>query len=336
MCGHLARPLQDEGNLVRGSFLAMVSLLVAAAVLSPNAVGNSVRSFAGESRQRHEQPDSPFSTTVEITVASGDDDAGQEPLGCLPLTSNAEVYFGRCSNGLPITSGFRFGLVPVPHGAQILEAHLRFTVDGPYQEAIAVRFYGESSGDAAGFGLSDGPAARSLLLDFPVDWTLVPADPWQMGTTRNSPALTAIVQAIVNRADWSAGNALAIISVYAGPASGPALHRRVFAWDRHQPSPAVLSIRYAFPPGPTETPTATATQTPTRTATPTSTPIPTFTLAPTSTTTPTLTPTPTETLSPTATATPIETPSPTETAAPLLPALWMPLMMQEALLAMTG
>lgn len=54
----------------------------------------------------------------------------------------------------------------------------------------------------------------------------------ELGQTRTSPDLTAIVQEILNRPDWASGNALAIIVKNAGPASGPLLHRRVIGYER--------------------------------------------------------------------------------------------------------
>jgi hypothetical protein len=65
-----------------------------------------------------------------------------------------------------------------------------------------------------------------------VDWEITAGDPWTLGETRQSPDLTAIVQAIVDRHDWSSGNALAIITQNVGTATGTWRHRRVIGFDR--------------------------------------------------------------------------------------------------------
>ncbi len=77
-------------------------------------------------------PAPPVTTTVEARVLQGSDDAGHDPgRNCAYSISSNEIYFGECYDGKNITSGFRFPNVPVPRGATIVEAYIRFTVDGP-------------------------------------------------------------------------------------------------------------------------------------------------------------------------------------------------------------
>ena len=76
------------------------------------------------------------------------------------------------------------------------------------------------------------PDNRPLIPDVMADWQITPSDPWTLGETRDSPPLTAIVQAIVDRSDWSSGNALAIITQNVGTATGTWRHRRVIGYER--------------------------------------------------------------------------------------------------------
>jgi hypothetical protein len=189
-------------------------------------------------------------------VSSGTDDAGTDPRfgGCVYTTSANEIYFGQCSNGQNVTSGFRFPNVTLPPGAQIAAAYLEFTVDGPYTDELTVAFYGQASGNAqpsrvhvnrsngrvAFYGQASGNAQPFSFSSRPknrpltqasVTWR-IPASDWELGQTRTSPDLTAIVQEILNRPDWVSGNALAIIVKNAGTASGPNRHRRVIGYER--------------------------------------------------------------------------------------------------------
>lgn len=166
-------------------------------------------------------------------VSSGTDDAGTDPRfgRCVYTASANEIYFGQCPNGQNITSGFRFPNVTLPQGAQIAEAYLEFTVDGPYTDELTLVFYGEAGGNAQPFSFSSRPENRPLP-QASAAWQIPASDRWELGQTRTSPDLTAIVQEILNRPDWVSGNALAIIVKNAGPASGPNLHRRVIGYER--------------------------------------------------------------------------------------------------------
>lgn len=193
--------------------------------------------------------------TIEIPIAAGSDDAGINAAWdwCTYGTNHNEIYFGQCADGTGITSGFRFANVPVPRGATITDASIRFTVDGPYVGSLTVRFAGEASGDAATFSDTSRPDNRPLIPDVFVDWQITPGDPWTLGETRYSPPLTPILQAIVNRPDWDSGHALAIITQNVGTASGNWPHRRVIAYERGSWFPgseyaARLVVTYADTP----------------------------------------------------------------------------------------
>lgn len=180
------------------------------------------------------QPNSPKATTIQVRISAGSDDAGPNPNNpnCTYSISWNEIYFGECKDGSDITSGFRFTNVQLPRNARIRNAYLRFTVDGPYTDDIMVSFHGEASGSAHTFSANDRPESRPLIPDQSAVWHIPSTDAWKLGEVRNSPSLTNIIQAIVDRPDWASGHALAIIVKNAGPASGPWRHRRVIGYER--------------------------------------------------------------------------------------------------------
>lgn len=94
-------------------------------------------------------------------VTASADDAGPNP-SCVYRTYWNEIYFGECTNHQEIVSGFRFSNVNIPDGAQIVEAYLEFTVDGPYTDELTVAFYGEASGNAQPFSYASRPNNRPL------------------------------------------------------------------------------------------------------------------------------------------------------------------------------
>ncbi len=216
----------------------------------------------------------PAGVTIEIPIATGSDDAGPNlasaypsPGGCEYRTSWNEIYFGWCISGASGgVSGFRFTDVPVPAGAHIAEAHIRFTLDS-YQgvEEITVRFYGEASGNARTFSDADRPANRPVNSQAYGEWYVPASEIWTLGDQRDSPDLTAVIQAIVNRPDWNTGNALVIIAQSIQPTSGYWQHRRVIGYERSSwyagnQYAARLVLSYEMP---TPTPTATPSPTPT-------------------------------------------------------------------------
>ncbi len=199
--------------------------------------------------------------TVQVRIASGPEDAGPEPSACAYATSWNEIYFGECADGSLITSGFRFGNVPVLQNAQIIEAYLEFTVDGPYDVPLQVRIYGEASGDAQPFSDTDRPENRPRTQASAL-WTIPAADHWELGMTRRTPDLAALVREIVSRPDWQAYHGMGFIFETASSVSGR--HRRVIGYERPVWYPgsehaARLVIRHAgaIPPTPTPTPTPT-------------------------------------------------------------------------------
>jgi len=163
-------------------------------------------------------------------VSASADDAGPNP-SCSYRTNWNEIYLGECTYGQGIVSGFRFANVNIPVGAQIAEAYLEFTVDGPYTDDLTVAFYGQASGNALSFSSLSRPDNRPLTNAF-ATWHIPTTDRWELGQIRTSPDLRAIAQEIINRSDWSSGNALAIIVKNASPASGQWHHRRVIGYDR--------------------------------------------------------------------------------------------------------
>jgi len=181
--------------------------------------------------------------TITVPVIQGSDDAGIDN-ACSYFTTSNETYFGQCSNGSLIISGFRFQNVQIPAGATINEAHLEFTVDGPYTSVIVVKFFGQRSENSTTFTNTDRPDNRPLTATF-VPWTI--SDPWSFGQSRSSPNLASIIQEIVNLPGWASGNALTIItkSDSAVPSNTA---RRVYGWEREKNSnhTARLVVNYTL------------------------------------------------------------------------------------------
>ncbi|MCC2614657.1 pilus assembly protein PilY [Aestuariibacter halophilus] len=116
--------------------------------------------------------------------------------------------------------GIRFREIALPQGATISNAYLLFTA---YQHGIytsaSMKIQGVDEADPDRFRSRDRYALRDLPKTSSVMWSNIP--PWYKNSTYQSPAVTSIVQHIVNRGDWQQGNDMMfILSEFSGERGG--------------------------------------------------------------------------------------------------------------------
>ena len=281
---------------------------------------------------------------LDIRVATSADDAEESAVGGMDLNSS-DLEMVAYSTGDQVV-GMRFTNVSVPQGATIVQAYIQFQVDETDSVATLLTVAGEAVDNAATFtssanNVTNRARTAATAIWEPPAWNTIGA----AGLDQRTGDISAVVQEIIDRPGWSAGNALAIIisgtgkrvaEAYDGvAAAAPLLHLR-YNVGESGPTPTPSNTPTNTPTAtatgtpantptstasptpsntPTNTPTGTPTNTPTNTPTATATGTPTNT--PTSTTTPTPSNTPTNTPTATATGTPTNTPSPTATSIPL-------------------
>ena len=145
-----------------------------------------------------------------------------------------------------------YGRVPfyqcyIPQGTKIAQAYLLFTVDGPYNNPVTVKFFGDAADNSLSFygNYFSFPEQRSPLTTASTTWDIPATDQWSVGQTRQSPDLTQVIQEIVNRSGWASGNALSLIAKTTA-ASGNS-HRRVIAIERGEYLGLTVGVaKYAF------------------------------------------------------------------------------------------
>ena len=110
------------------------------------------------------------------------------------------------------TIGLRFTDVTIPQGATILSATIQFTCDAGGDDPAEMTIYGENVADAVTY--TNEPyniSTRSKTVENSV-WNIPEwVDEGDAGPAQQTPELAAIVQEIVNRGDWAAGNSMAFI-----------------------------------------------------------------------------------------------------------------------------
>jgi uncharacterized protein YjiK len=154
-------------------------------------------------------PPPPQDGIVDVRVASSSDDAEEKASGSVSLgSSDLELVF----DGSDQTVGMRFVQVFVPRNALILKAHIQFTVDEATSVATSLTIEGQAIGDASTFSstslnVSSRDRTAASVSWWPPAWTSA----GDAGMEQRSADIAPIIQEIVNRSDWSSGQALVIL-----------------------------------------------------------------------------------------------------------------------------
>ena len=151
----------------------------------------------------------PRRTVVETRVRASSDDAEEQVSGSAKLTSSdLELVYDKRDQ----TVGMRFTGLVIPAGAGIVEAFVQFQVDERSTEATTLVVQGEDTDDAAPFAGSYENISSRTRTAASVQWS---PPPWtsvgEAGPGQRTPNIAAIVQEIIDRPGWRAGNGLVII-----------------------------------------------------------------------------------------------------------------------------
>ena len=171
--------------------------------------------------------------TFEKRVVSGADDVEQSASGSMSLTSSDLELVNDGSNSQRV--GLRFTGIDIPQGAVITNAYLQFQTDEVGSTATSLSIRGQDADDAAVFTSAANNVSSRATTDASAAWT--PAA-WttvgQAGLAQRTPDLSAIVQEIVARPGWLAGNDMAFVftgtgtrtaeAFESGAATAPLLH----------------------------------------------------------------------------------------------------------------
>jgi hypothetical protein len=190
-------------------------------------------------------------TRVERQISTGADD------GYIPLAGGAQDLNGKWLLFGPYRMAMRFQNISVPQGSRIVGARLKFARD---DSRVTERFEGRLSAQATG-------SAGSFVPDGVYLGTLSKTESYVLWTWEarmacssveegvywyQSPDMSEIIREIINRSDWSSGNAMVIL--YEGKTDSSTGSLRAYSYNGG--FPPHLSITYA--PVSAEQPTAPA------------------------------------------------------------------------------
>jgi len=155
---------------------------------------------------------------VEIEIASGNDSV-EDQLSRGMYMGSSDLEFPN-DGGLQVI-GLRYLNVPLPQGANIIEAYIIFQVDEVEgDEAVHLIIDGELVPDAPPFQNVDYNVSDRARTAAQVEWD--PEHYPTVGEKHQTSDISAVIKEIIDQPGWASGNALAIIisDNPANPSSG--------------------------------------------------------------------------------------------------------------------
>ncbi len=157
---------------------------------------------------------------LEVRVTNKMDDSEETAaIGDKSYYANGDLDIGfanwdsAASSGSTATIvGIRFNNIPISKGATITNAYIEFVADKnstSLPSETKLYFKGEATDHAQTFVNETDEIQNRKRTTASVTWSDVPA--WTYGNTYQSPDLSAIVQEIIDRDGWGAGQAMAFI-----------------------------------------------------------------------------------------------------------------------------
>jgi hypothetical protein len=148
-------------------------------------------------------------TDDDVTFAASSDDAEQEndEIDALFDDDIDAGWEGEPDDQNILTAGLRFRNITIPRGAKIDSAFIVvFSHEAKTAEDVArITIVGDASDNSSTFTedalIDTRPRTTASLL-----WEV--AEPWGLWTEHRTPDVSAIVQEVVNRVGWQAGNAI--------------------------------------------------------------------------------------------------------------------------------
>jgi len=177
------------------------------------------------------------SSILEIRVLKSSDDAEESNIGIVNLVSpDLEMVF----DGNNQTVGVRFNGINLPKNALINNAYIQYEVDGLQSGATTLTIRGEAQDNAGTFLDIDLNISSRLRTSTSVGWSPVP---WtvvgQAGVDQRTSNISSVVQEILTRPDWIAGNSMVFIIEGTGC-------RTAVAFDKHPSGAPRLHIEYTI------------------------------------------------------------------------------------------
>jgi hypothetical protein len=137
--------------------------------------------------------------------------------------------------------GLRFNGLSIPQGATITNASIQLTAAASSSAAVNLTIKAQAADNPGTFAATPGDISNRSTTTAGVNWM---PGAWTGGSTTNAttPDLTSIVQEIVNRPGWSAGNSMVFVTTDNGTTYPN--RRQALSFEHPFVGPAVLTVTY--------------------------------------------------------------------------------------------
>lgn len=187
-------------------------------------------------RTRRRRLSSGASGIVDISVSAAIDDGDSRTTPSYFSNSGTSLYCGSSST-TGVNTFERFLGITIPQGATIDVAYMTCKAKLPVGTATKANIYCEDADTAVSPTTQGQYDAVSLTTDFAV-WD---DDILTDGVIFNTPSLVDPIQEVINRGSWASGNALMIMTLDDGSATGNG--GNYYRWyaedDATEPAPAI-------------------------------------------------------------------------------------------------
>ncbi len=184
-------------------------------------------------------------STFSGQVAAGEDDVEERANNGVIDTSSSDLDI---TEDLPViysAVGIRITDITVPQGATVTSAYLEFVADESQSVTTSWTIGAENIGNAltiptTAYSLSSKPRTSATAT-----WANIPA--WTTDNIYQSTDISLVVQEIIDRGDWSTGNAITFIIEGAGTRTaesfeGTAAPKLIINYQTLSPNPTDISL----------------------------------------------------------------------------------------------
>ncbi len=174
-------------------------------------------------------------TRLSIPINSGSDDIEEKPDGNVIIGS---TDLDLVASGGNQTIGMRFNAINIPQGSTVVSAYIQFTAAKARSTTTSLMLKGEAVDNATTFRKINNNLSTRSTTTASMSWSPVPwVTAGDAGGDQRTPDLTSIVQEIVNRANWTNNNSLAIIVTGSGK-------REATSFEANASAAPVLHLEY--------------------------------------------------------------------------------------------
>lgn len=181
-------------------------------------------------------PGSPENTLSSVVAQSVDDAVQVNTDDSMILNGASLLMVG--GGGLH-QAGMVFRDINIPSNAQITEAYIEFTAAQSNSDQTSLLLEGHATHYTGVFKPNSDDIGFRARTDAHINWDNIPQ--WLFGQKYRSPNIANIIQETVNRTQWEAGNALAILVSDNGSGRGT---RNAVSFDGRQSDAPKLTIKW--------------------------------------------------------------------------------------------